>query len=238
MEPQDYGKTAQEVGRDSQTLEEASRRQEGLPREQPKGAIQFPTWRYAKDGRTKIVNDPLELEELEADGGDWRDAPHPADTQFVPNGTRTFEAPVGTVGPRGEIARLDRPGPEVAVTTALPRNVAGSVPSEFALDEQRRAESTRGGSSVHPTQGVIARLQTRIQELERENGDLKTAAQKAKHTDKSGKDSRSASAKKKGSKGKGQSEDAREAARKQAEIDQRGDAAAKAADQSRVVNQS
>jgi hypothetical protein len=94
--------------------------------------VQYPTWRFAKDGRSQIVHSPDELKELEADGGDWRDAPHPAGTEYVPGGMRTFAAPVGTVDPRGAAARLDKPASEVALTTALPKNEAGSVPSDKA----------------------------------------------------------------------------------------------------------
>jgi hypothetical protein len=218
--------TAQDIARDSQTLEEASRRAEGAPRAND-APIQFPTWRYARDGRTAIVSSPQELEELEADGGGWQDHPHPAGTQFIPDGTRTFEAPVGTVDARGAAARVDRPQPEVALTSALPRNEAGSIPGQQAERVQRQMRQ-QGQTSESPMAAEMARLQSRIEELERENGNLKVQQKKAANTDrKTGVDKRSAGSKK-------AKADARKVAKRQSDAEKQAAAEEEAERQSAI----
>lgn len=216
--------TALEETRESQSLGEASRRAEGHPKLAPDDdRVEYPTWRFAADGRTTIVNSPQELEELEAGGGDWQDKPHPAGTEFVPNAVRTFASPVGTVDPRGAIARTDRPLSELALTTALPRNVAESVPSGEGEARQRQANAGQRHVPL-PSEGAMARLQARVGELERENGDLKR-----KHATQ-----RAAPAPKKSHKKKKSSGDARTDARQQAEEQARQDNAARADAQSRA----
>lgn len=211
-----------EAAHDSDSIYEAVRRQEQAAPPERKG-IQYPTWRYCSDGRAQIVSDPFELEQLEATGGEWADKPFPAETEFIPNGFRTFAGPVGTVDARGAAARIDRPGPEVALTTALPRNVQGSVPSSQAETRQRQAVvGSTGRTDADPSQAVIARLEARISELERQLGDSKVAQNKARHTDpKTGVDKRQAGAKQ-------AQADARETAKRHAEADQKAEAEAKA----------
>jgi hypothetical protein len=206
MNEQEQYPDALRINKEAQTVDEARTRidTERAVRP-PDAALQFPTWRYAKDGRTAVVESPQALEELEADGGDWRDAPHKADTEYVPGGVRTFAGPVGAVDARGAAARYDRPTSEVALTTALPKNEAGSVPSDQAELRQRQAQSPDKATSS-PTEAIMARMQARIDELERENGDLKVKARKAANTDDKGQDKRTSTA------------DSRAEAREEAEI--------------------
>lgn len=171
-----------EITRDSDTVEEARTRIDAVQAVRQAGPIQFPTWRYAKDGRTAVVTSPQELEELEADGGDWKDAPHPAGTEFPADGIRTFAGPVGAVDARGAAARYDRPSSEVALTTALPRNVAGSSPSDQAETRQRQAQSPDKPAGS-PMQGEVARLQSENDRLQQENSDLKKKQSQQKSGD-------------------------------------------------------
>lgn len=219
--------TAFEETQESHTAEEASRRAEGHPRTLD-DVIEFPTWRYAADGRTAIVNSPQQLEELEEDGGDWQDRPHPAKTEFVPNGVRTFAAPVGSVDPRGAIARTDRPLPELALTTALPRNVQESVPSTQAETRQRQAAQVNRQADS-PLSAELSRLSARIDALERDNRDLRAGRAVAKQAAAPKKASGKKSHKKK------TTGDAREDARRDAADRQRAENADAAEAQSRAA---
>lgn len=224
-----------EAGRDSQTLDEARTRQDAAIRK-ASGIIEFPTWRYCTDGRAAIVNDPIELKELEATGGGWADRPFPAGTEFVPDGHRTFAAPVGTVDARGAAARTDRPTTEVALTTALPRNVVGSVPSGNAESVQRQQRLGASGTAMTgPTQAILAKMQAQIEELQRSNRDLQVKLTKQQNTDAKGQDRRAATAKKQTPKDKAKT-DARVKARQEAEVQQRAENAERAEAQTQAVN--
>lgn len=225
-----------EAGRDSQTLDEARTRQDAAIRK-ASNIIEFPTWRYCSDGRSAVVNDPLELKELEATGGSWADRPFPAGTEFVPDGHRTFAAPVGTVDARGAAARIDRPTTEVALTTALPRNVVGSVPSASAESTQRlQRQGASGKAMTSPTETILAKMQAQIADLQQANRDLQVRLTKQQQTDAKGQDRRAANAKKQTAKDKART-DARVKARQEAEVEQRAQNAERAEAQTQTVNE-
>jgi hypothetical protein len=212
MDPREARETKSAALRDSQDTNEGRRRQDdALPDPQDQKPIQFPTWRFAEDGRTAIVTSPQELEELEADGGNWQDAPHPAPTEFVPGANRTFASPVGTVDPLGAASRLDKPAMEIGLTTPLPANVAGSVPQGEVDVRRGQAASTQGVGLSSGMQAEQKRMEAEIERLRRENEQLKAQASQPK-----GGAKKAAAKGKSKSKGKGQDVDARATARDEA----------------------
>jgi hypothetical protein len=236
----DNRETKSEALRDSQDTNEGRRRQdEGRPDPGQDKPVVFPTWRFAKDGRTAIVTSPQELEELEADGGDWKDAPHPADTEMLPTQVRTFAAPVGAVDHMGGPARYDKPVGEVGLTTPIALNAAGSVPQSESEVRRGQAATLSGGGLQG--QGLHSTITPEVKRLEAENDQLKRQLEQAQaksSTPKgSGAKKSAKSAKSAGGKKAGKTTDARVEARDEARQKGEEKAQADADEQSRRVAQ-